>query len=306
MDINPGKKIYYTKDNVKYCGHIIYADDNKNVYRISLDGFGDSFEAEEDEVEDADDDHRSFLTFIEVNELPTEDIDTGAVYLLPAESATEDHLFDEYVYVNNAWEKLGTPQIEINLDGYYTKDQVDDLFDDVNNNIESLIDGLQDDTNDITALKNRVSATESDITNIENTVQSLIPAIGDNTLNISSLQTDVSSLETDMSLVKTTWKTTIPTNKLLIKSINMVIRDSEGYQVCYMTQRVREGIINPMTSFYFDGSTSNIIFVRTNFNASNSSWVTAYRKLIVSGSSIIYTDVTTTGFTIETYYEVLS
>lgn len=66
------------------------------------------------------------LTVVET--LPTEDIDTDTIYLVPTEDTETDNIYDEYIYVNNAWEKIGTT--EIDLTNYFTKQEVNDLLDD--------------------------------------------------------------------------------------------------------------------------------------------------------------------------------
>lgn len=52
---------------------------------------------------------------VPVEVLPTENISTTTVYLLKTEQS-QDNLYDEYIYVNGAWELLGSAKI--NLDGY--------------------------------------------------------------------------------------------------------------------------------------------------------------------------------------------
>lgn len=59
-----------------------------------------------------------------VDTLPTEDIDTNGTYLVPAESPNENNLYDEYAYINGAWEKIGSA-VEVDLSSYYTKDEMD-------------------------------------------------------------------------------------------------------------------------------------------------------------------------------------
>lgn len=59
-----------------------------------------------------------------VDTLPTEDIDTNGTYLVPAESPNENNLYDEYAYINGAWEKIGSA-VEVDLSGYYTKTEMD-------------------------------------------------------------------------------------------------------------------------------------------------------------------------------------
>lgn len=66
------------------------------------------------------------LTVVET--LPTEDIDTDTIYLVPKEDTETDNIYDEYIYVNNAWEKIGTT--EIDLTNYFTKQEVNDLLND--------------------------------------------------------------------------------------------------------------------------------------------------------------------------------
>lgn len=63
-----------------------------------------------------------------VEELPTTDISTTTIYLVPIETSEENNVYEEYIYVNNSWELIGTTQVD--LSDYYTKTQVDDLLDD--------------------------------------------------------------------------------------------------------------------------------------------------------------------------------
>lgn len=46
-----------------------------------------------------------------VSSLPTEDIDTHTIYFLPKEDPETGDYYEEYIYVNNAWERIGTTQI---------------------------------------------------------------------------------------------------------------------------------------------------------------------------------------------------
>lgn len=66
------------------------------------------------------------LTVVET--LPTEDIDTDTIYLVPKEDTETNNIYDEYIYVNNEWEKIGTT--EIDLTNFYTKPETDKLLDD--------------------------------------------------------------------------------------------------------------------------------------------------------------------------------
>lgn len=59
-----------------------------------------------------------------VETLPTTDIDTHTLYLVP--DAQAQNVYDEYLYINNAWANLGST--EVDLSNYYTKTQADALL----------------------------------------------------------------------------------------------------------------------------------------------------------------------------------
>ena len=63
----------------------------------------------------------SSLTLDIVSELPTQDISTTTIYLLPVTGAT--NVYMQYAYINNEWAQLGTTQVD--LTNYYTKAQID-------------------------------------------------------------------------------------------------------------------------------------------------------------------------------------
>ena len=72
-----------------------------------------------------------------VQTLPVQDISTTTIYLVPKTTAEQNDAYDEYIYVSNNWEHIGSTDID--LSGYQTK--IDsthklssDLVDDTNNN----------------------------------------------------------------------------------------------------------------------------------------------------------------------------
>lgn len=58
------------------------------------------------------------MKFSVVTELPTEDISTSTIYLVPAEDGKTGNIYDEYLYVNGNWEVIGNTSID--LSGYLT------------------------------------------------------------------------------------------------------------------------------------------------------------------------------------------
>lgn len=58
------------------------------------------------------------VRFIPVTELPAENIDESAIYLVPSDVVQYNNTFDEYVYIDGSWEKIGSASVEVNLDEY--------------------------------------------------------------------------------------------------------------------------------------------------------------------------------------------
>lgn len=58
-----------------------------------------------------------------VASLPTTDIDTATIYMILNGTSATENVYDEYMYVNNAWELIGTSATD--LTNYYTKAEVD-------------------------------------------------------------------------------------------------------------------------------------------------------------------------------------
>ena len=59
-------------------------------------------------------------SFEVVDSLPESDIKTNVIYLVPSQSSGIDNVYDEYIYVNNDWEKIGTTALD--LSQYATKE----------------------------------------------------------------------------------------------------------------------------------------------------------------------------------------
>lgn len=67
-----------------------------------------------------------------VEELPTEDIDEHTIYFVPKTKAEQNDVYDEYIYINNGWEHIGTT--EVDLSSYYKKDEIDKKLSEVEGN----------------------------------------------------------------------------------------------------------------------------------------------------------------------------
>lgn len=61
-----------------------------------------------------------------VDTLPVENIQTNAIYFVPMSSSEENNGYFEYMFINGAWEYIGSTQIE--LSDYYTKKEVEEYI----------------------------------------------------------------------------------------------------------------------------------------------------------------------------------
>ena len=67
-----------------------------------------------------------------VEELPTDNIDEHTIYFLPKTKTEQNDVYDEFIYINNGWEHIGTT--EVDLSSYYKKDEVDKKLSEVEGN----------------------------------------------------------------------------------------------------------------------------------------------------------------------------
>lgn len=62
--------------------------------------------------------------FLIVRELPTTDIKTNKIYLVPNQDGQGNNIYIEYLYVENVWEKLGEFKPEVNLSRYVKSNEI--------------------------------------------------------------------------------------------------------------------------------------------------------------------------------------
>lgn len=75
-----------------------------------------------------------------VQELPTTDIATDTIYMVPKTTPGTQNVYDEYMYINNAWELIGST--EIDLTNYYTKAEVNAMIQNINDQIGNISEVL--------------------------------------------------------------------------------------------------------------------------------------------------------------------
>lgn len=60
------------------------------------------------------------VKFKVVNELPEQDTE-NAIYLVPGTDGAEDNLFDEFIFIDGKWEKIGSAAVAVDLTDYVKK-----------------------------------------------------------------------------------------------------------------------------------------------------------------------------------------
>lgn len=109
-----------------------------------------------------------------VQTLPTHDISTNTIYLVPKQTANTQDVYDEYIYVNNAWEHIG--DTEVDLSNYYTKTETDGKITSAIQSLDGSVTGTPSSSKTLTAFSETdgvVSATFGDIQISESQVTNL-------------------------------------------------------------------------------------------------------------------------------------
>ncbi len=148
--------------------------------------------------------HIAALSFEVVQSKPVENIKTNVIYLVPKADADTDNVYDEWIYVNGAWELIGSTAVD--LSGYYTAEEVDDAINDaidesvpdVSEKMDLAIDGYPDRfdnkgqmfyTDNTIGVKTSIAGAQSAYMQ-SYTTGYIDELIGINTPNVAGLQVD--------------------------------------------------------------------------------------------------------------------
>ena len=148
--------------------------------------------------------------FVETNpfEIPSEGVlpetgKVGKIYLIPATTTGTDNLMYEYIWANNAWEKLGEFKADVDLSGYYTKVEVDNKNSALKTeltktigNVQTSVTNLEDSKLDKETATNTL-ATKEEVARKQNTLVSgtnIKTINGENILGLGDIVIDTSVL----------------------------------------------------------------------------------------------------------------
>ena len=120
---------------------------------------------------------------IDSTEKPTEPKE-GVIYLINTETTSEDNIREEWLYINNAWEKIGTTSV--NLDNYYDKTSIDTILS--NKADKTAVDGLSEKVTSLEEVTKDLNVTE-----LNSAIAANTKAIADNKSATDSAIADLTS-----------------------------------------------------------------------------------------------------------------
>lgn len=162
--------------------------------------------------------------FIAVNELPMENIE-NAIYLLPVEGGAAGNLFDEYIYFDGVWERLGSVGVEVNLDEYvkntdYATDSKAGVV-----KVQNYNSGLVMSNGSLMI----ASATGSNVIDKTNNRKPLTPNVIDKVVKVG-LTTNTETLTDEEKASACEWLGALPINKETNDRIRAYVINRDGTQ----------------------------------------------------------------------------
>ena len=131
---------------------------------------------------------------IKCTQLPTEDIKTMTIYFLQIDPEQDD-LYEEYMYIDGKWEKIGNTRID--LSDYVTKTMLQSAVDTINNTITTKETAINKSISDLEAKHDQdVQDLQKDISDLSDTVTQLDTDINKTiTDKTKELQDNINTLE---------------------------------------------------------------------------------------------------------------
>lgn len=172
----------YTDNTVKSHAEnlvIHVTQEDKDLWNASLQNAKDYAKSLFDQVTN--------FNIVKCQTLPTENIQTMTIYFLQIDPEQDD-LYEEYMYIDNAWEKIGNTRID--LSDYVTKALLQSEIDTVNQTITT-----KESTINQTIL-DKETAINLSISNLESKHDSDIQDIND---LIDNLESDIDDLDSDIN-----------------------------------------------------------------------------------------------------------
>lgn len=144
-----------------------------------------------------------------VDKLPTENISATTIYLVHKEGAKKPNIYEEWIWVNNDWENIGTT--EIDLSGYATTTMIGDLNTLQTTDKDNLVDAINEivgtaggTSANIGNLNNLITEDKSSLVNAINEVANYkeITELTDETIDLRTLDKGVYIVSSSVNKIK--------------------------------------------------------------------------------------------------------
>ena len=197
------------------------------------------------------------ISFLVVQELPTTG-QNNIIYLVPKNPAQTDNIYDEYIYINNDWEKIG--DTEIDLSNYYTKTQTDNIIAGLDGSVtgtpsaSKTLTSFSETDGVVSATFGDISITKSQVSDYtdENVKQELIDDTSSHTIPLSktyspSTQTDTLEKSLGLSFINSPLGTTSADGKAYLvvgnNKTSGVADNYKGYLRLYDTNSYKIDVL---------------------------------------------------------------
>ena len=138
-----------------------------------------------------------------VESLPTENIKTNIIYMLPAERSEEENIYKEWMYINNKWEMVGSTSVD--LSNYYTKDEANAKLDTKQNKLTPG-ENITIDENNVISASAGVPTFDIYVDKDTRYMNGVNITLGVNSEVTQNLQTFIDNLSTTDSIIRVCFK----------------------------------------------------------------------------------------------------
>lgn len=171
-----------------------------------------------------------------VTQLPTTNISTNTIYFISKTDTEDQDYYDEYLYIDNAWEMIGNTKID--LSNYYSKTQIDNSYytkAQIDSTVSALNNDIEDKASSSELANVATSGSYNDLTN-----KPTIPTVNNATLTIQKNGTSVGTFTANAS-TNSTINITVPTGAAASKGVVTTIDTSANLPTSNAVKTFVEG-----------------------------------------------------------------
>ena len=166
------------------------------------------------------------ISFLVVQTLPQTG-EANIIYLVPADEPNPDNIYEEYIYVNDNWEMIGTTKVD--LSNYYTKTETD-----------TLLNGKVDkDGNKVLSDNNYSDTDKTKLDNIYKPYATSVSALTNSYLKDNAVETDIAAYSSKILYIRggsttstyygTKKDTLTPAKYWLVEIVD--VKNNSGYEL---------------------------------------------------------------------------